>query len=80
MAYREFDERVVVVDKDKISKQDQVKRIIDAHIGKITKKEIMEQLPNVSEPTIKLALNSLVKENYVKIVGRGRNSAYVKVK
>jgi Fic family protein len=77
-AYREFDERVVIVEKDKISKQDQVKRIIDSHIGKITKKEIMEQLPNVSEPTIKLALNALVKENYVKIVGRGRSSAYVK--
>lgn len=77
-AYREFDERVILFAKDKTSKQDQVKRLINSHIGKITKKEIMEQLPFVSEPTIKLALNALVKEEYIKIVGRGRNSAYVK--
>jgi len=38
----------------------------------------MKMLPNVSEPTIKLALNALVKEEYIKIVDRGRNSAYVK--
>lgn len=78
-AYREFDERVVSVVKDKTSKQDQVKHVIDARIGKITKKEIMAELPNVSEPTIKLALNALVKDGYVKIVGNGRNSGYVKI-
>ena len=77
-AYREFDERVVSVVKDKANKQDQVKRVIDARIGKITKKEIMEQLPFVSEPTIKLALNALVKDGYIKVVGSGKNSAYVK--
>lgn len=78
-AYREFDERVVRVVKGKTSKQDQVKNIIDTHIGKITKKEIMAELPNVSEPTIKLALNALVKSGYVKIVGSGKNSGYVKI-
>lgn len=77
-AYREFDERVVSVVKGKTSKQDQVKNIIDTHIGKITKKEIMAELPNVSEPTIKLALNALVKSGYVKIVGSGKNSGYVR--
>jgi len=77
-AYREFDERVVSIVKDKANKQDQVKRVIDARIGKITKKEIIEQLPFVSEPTIKLALNALVKEGCIKVVGSGKNSAYVK--
>ena len=77
-AYREFDERVVSVVKDKANKQDQVKRVIDFRLGKITKKEIIAELPNVSEPTIKLALNALVKESYIKVVGSGKNSAYVK--
>ena len=77
-AYREFDERVVSIVKDKASKQDQVKRVIDARIGKITKKEIMAELPFVSKPTIKLALNALVKEEYIKVIGSGRNSAYVR--
>ena len=77
-AYRDFDERVVSVVKDKANKQDQVKRVIDARIGKITKKEIIAELPNVSEPTIKLALINLVKDGYIKVVGTGRNSAYVK--
>lgn len=77
-AYREFDDRVVSVVKDKTSKQDQVKHVIDERIGKITKKEIMAKLPNVSEPTIKLALNALVKSGYVKIVGSGKNAGYVR--
>lgn len=77
-AYREFDERVINVVKDKASKQDQVKRVIDARIGKITKKEIIVELPFVSEPTIKLALNTLVKEGYIKVIGKGKNSAYVR--
>lgn len=78
IAYKEFDERVVSVIKDKASKQDQVKRIIAARIGKITKKEIQAELPNVSEPTIKLALNALVKDEYIRVVGSGKNSAYVR--
>ena len=78
LAYREFDERVVSVVKDKANKQDQVKRVIDARIGKITKKEIMDALPNVSEPTVKLALNALVKDGYIRVIGTARNSAYVK--
>jgi len=92
-AYREFDERVVFAakavaeEKEKAKKQGkkadpasqiQVRRVIDARLGKITKKEIMEQLPFISEPTIKLALNALVKDSYIKVVGTGRNSAYVR--
>ena len=78
LAYREFDERVVSVVKDKASKATQVKRVIDSRIGKITKKEIMEQLPNISEPTVKLALNALVKDGYIKVIGSGKNSGYVR--
>ena len=78
LAYREFEEKINISLKDKASKQEQVKRVIDNHIGKITKKEIMEQLPATSEPTIKLALNALVKEGYVKVVGTGKNSGYVR--
>ena len=77
-AYREFDERVVLSIKDKANKQDQVRRIIDSTLGKITKKQIAEKLPFVSEPTIKLALINLVKQGHIKVVGTGRNSAYVR--
>ena len=55
-----------------------MKRVIDSRIGKITKKEIMQKLPFVSEPTIKLGLSTLVKEGYIEVVGKGKNSAYVK--
>lgn len=77
-AYRDFDERVVATLQDKVNKQEQVKRVIDSRIGKITKKEIIQKLPFVSEPTIKLGLSTLVKEGYIEVVGRGKNSAYVK--
>jgi Fic family protein len=78
LAYRDFDEKVIVAVKDKINKQEQVKRVMDNHIGKISKKEIMAELPDVSEPTVKLALTALVKDGYIKVVGGGKNSAYVK--
>ena len=93
MAYREFDEKVVgaakAVESEKKAmkkqgkkaapaSQIQVRRIIEARIGKITKKEIVETLPNISEPAIKLALTALVKEGYIEIVGTGKNSGYLR--
>jgi DNA-binding PadR family transcriptional regulator len=35
-------------------------------------------LPEISEATIKLTLNKLVKDGYIRVVGSGKNSAYVK--
>ena len=77
-AYTDFEERVILVKRDKLTKAEQVKRIFDTTLGKITKATIIELLSDVSEATIKLALNRLVKDGYIEVVGSGRNAAYVK--
>jgi Fic family protein len=77
-AYTDFEERVIVVSKQKLNKSDRVRRIFDTTLGKITKEKIIELLPDVSPATIKLALNKLVKEGYIKVVGTGPAAGYVK--
>jgi Fic family protein len=78
-AYNDFDERVITVKSDKLTKSARVKRVFDITLGKITKERLIEMLPEISEATIKLTLNKLVKEGYIQVVGSGKNSAYVKV-
>ena len=63
-AYREFSERVKVV-SESTRKPNRVRDIIKGHLGKITKAEIMQQCPDVSQTTIQRALNDLVKSGEV---------------
>ena len=77
-AYADFEERVIVVSKEKLSKSDRIKRVFDLTLGKISKEKLIGLLPDISEATIKLALNKLVKGGYIRIIGSGKNAAYVK--
>ena len=74
-AYREFSERVKVV-TESTRKPNRVRDIIRGHLGKITKAEIMQQCPDVSQTTIQRALNDLVKSGEVIKIGGGRYTSY----
>ena len=74
-AYREFSERVKVV-AETTRKPNRVRDIIHGHLGKITKAEIMQQCPDVSQTTIQRALNDLVKSGEVIKIGGGRYTSY----
>ena len=74
-AYREFSERVKVV-TESTRKPNRVRDIIRSHLGKITKAEIMQQCPDVSQTTIQRALNDLVKSGEVIKIGGGRYTSY----
>ena len=74
-AYREFSERVKVV-TESTRKPNRVRDIIKGHLGKITKAEIMQQCPDVSQTTIQRALNDLVKSGEVIKIGGGRYTSY----
>ena len=76
-AYREFDERVLAVADVKQSKPDMVADLIKNTIGQITKREIAEQLSNMSEVTIQRALAALLKENKIIKIGGGRYTKYI---
>ena len=74
-AYREFSDRIQMVSEN-TSKPDRVREIIKGHLGKLTKSEIMEQCPDVSQTTIQRALNDLVKSGEIIKIGGGRYTSY----
>lgn len=76
-AYRDFSSRVQTLILSTPTKTERVKRIIQTHIGKITKAEIIELCPDISTITVQRALAELLeKEEIIKISG-GRYTSYV---
>ncbi|MGN0328374.1 MAG: Fic family protein [Lachnospira sp.] len=76
-AYREFFERTKLIEEKKIAKPNRVAEEIKNHMGTITKSEIMENVPGVSQTTIQRTLTELVKEGKIKKIGNGRYTKYV---
>ena len=74
-AYREFADRVKIVSEN-TRKPNRVRDIIKSHLGTITKTEIMQQCPDVSQTTIQRALNDLVKSGEIIKIGGGRYTSY----
>ena len=76
-AYRDFEDRTRLLLRKGISKPDRVREIIKGHLGRITKSEIMEQCPDVSQVTVQRALADLLKKEEIKKIGGGRYTSYV---
>lgn len=77
-AYREFSSRVETLRNQGFNKSDRVKHIFDTKTGKISKSNIANLCPDISITTIEKALAQLVKDGFIKKVGGGRSTAYVK--
>lgn len=76
-AYRSFESRVGLLTNDKIKKTDRVREVIRNHIGAITKAEILEQCPDISEITVERSLLELKNEGLIIKIGGGRYTKYV---
>lgn len=76
-AYREFADRVEVLVTKGLSKPDRVREIIQNTMGKITKSEIMDQCPDVSQKTVERALADMLKNNEIIKIGGGRYTSYI---
>ena len=76
-AYREFDQRISLVVAKGISKPERVQMTIKDHLGKITKAEITEKCPGISQITIQRALADMLQKNEIIKIGSGRYTAYV---
>ncbi|MBE6105262.1 Fic family protein [Anaerovibrio lipolyticus] len=76
-AYREFESRVKLVANAKLSKPERIREIIKAHIGTITKAELLETNPDISDTTVQRTLAELLKNNEIKKIGGGRYTKYV---
>lgn len=76
-AYRDFSARVKVLTTSGLSKPDRVREIIKDTLGKITKAEIMQKCPDISQVTVQRTLNDLVKSGDIIKIGGGRYTSYV---
>lgn len=76
-AYRDFSSRVKVLTTSGMSKPDRIREIIKDTLGKITKTEIMQKCPDISQVTVQRTLNDLVKNGDIIKIGGGRYTSYV---
>lgn len=76
-AYRDFSARVKVLATSGLSKPDRVREIIKDTLGKITKADLMQKCPDISQVTVQRALNDLVKNGDIIKIGGGRYTSYV---
>ena len=76
-AYREFSTRVKSLATNNMSKPERIRELIKDTLGKITKTEIMEKCPDISQVTVQRALNDLVTSGEVLKIGGGRYTAYM---
>lgn len=75
-AYREFSSRVEVLVTSGISKPDRIKEIIKGNLGTITKTEIMNKCPDISQATVQRALAEMLRTGEIIKIGGGRFTKY----
>ena len=75
-AYREFEERAEILLEAGNSSTSRIRRIIRASTGRITKAELMEQCPDISQVTVQRALKSLLDSGDILKISGGRYTSY----
>lgn len=75
-AYKEFESRVRLLTDPKISKADRIREIIKEHIGTITKAELLDMNPDISDTTVQRALAELLKSGDIVKISGGRYTQY----
>lgn len=76
-AYKTFSERVEHLTTKGLSKPERVRQFIENKLGKVTKKDIMDACPDISQTTVEKTLGELVKKETIIKVGNGRGTGYV---
>lgn len=75
-AYRDLNEQVKLLTTEGMSKSDRVSEIIHLTNGTITKTEILEKCPDISQVTVQRALADLVASGKILKIGGGRYTKY----
>lgn len=75
---REFEIRTHYLYGEKKSKPQRVREVIDRCPGAVTKRDIMEQCPDIARVTVERALTAMVKEGYIEKTGGGPKTAYIR--
>lgn len=75
-AYRDFSARVALLTVEGRSKPDRIRELIKGTWGSITKNEILERCPDISQITVQRTLAELVENGQVIKIGGGRYTKY----
>ena len=75
-AYREFAYRVDLLVTKGLSKPDRVREIIRNTTGRVTKAQIRNQCPDISQKTVERALAEMLKNGEILKIGGGRYTSY----
>ena len=75
-AYREFASRVDILVTKGLSKPDRVREIVRNTTGRVTKTQIMNQCPDISQKTVERALADMLKNGEILKIGGGRYTSY----
>lgn len=73
--YRTIDERYTLLASGG-SNEDKLRAYFDGLLGTVTKRQIMEDMPTMSQRTVERVLQRLQSEGYVEKVGAARSTAY----
>ncbi len=76
-AHREFANRVQMIIESKLSKPEIVAKTIEDTLGKVTKQDIINKCPDISETTVQRTLNDLLKKGKIIKLSGGRYTSYI---
>ena len=77
-AYRELESRVEGIVTARMSKADRVRAVVDATLGKVTKRDILAKCPDISTAMVEMTLKAMLDEGAISKTGKGRSTAYVR--
>ena len=77
-AYRDFEERVSLMAEKRLSKPERIRTLFAGTLGRLSKQDILDRLPDTSVSTVEAALAMLLKEGFIAKEGAGKRTSYVK--
>lgn len=77
-AYRELESRVGGIVTARMSKTDRIRAVVNATLGKVKKRDILDKCPDISTAMIEMTLKAMLDEGAISKTGRGRSTAYVR--
>ena len=75
-SHREFATHVQIMIENKLSKPERIAKIIEDTIGKVTKQDILDKCPDISETTVQRTLADLSKKRKIIKMSGGRYTSY----
>jgi len=78
LCYKELDKRFNVVNSNKITKKARIEATVLNSLVPVSKSEVCNILPDVSPTTVEVVLGNMIRNNKIKIIGKGKNTKYIK--